>query len=250
MVTIYDLLEVEENASKEEIEKAYQKLVIEYQINPALSDEENKENEMILNKLKIAYGIVMDDEKRKRYDNDLAQKRAEDLIKNVMSNSNEEKSKGTENKSKIKDDSEFYDDENEYEFDNQKKEDILKKVETEDIVLTQKEKNEARKEAKKQFKQNLRKAQKMEEEYNQAYNKAYNDYLKKIGYKSEGALILQKIKVTLITIIVVILVCIIAWHIPPIKKALVDLYQNNFIVKSLVDLVNIFVKAIMSIFKK
>ena len=39
MVTIYDLLEVEENASKEEIEKSYQKLVIEYQINPTLNDE-------------------------------------------------------------------------------------------------------------------------------------------------------------------------------------------------------------------
>ena len=107
MVTIYDLLEVSENASKEEIEKSYQKLVIEYQINPNLTDLENKENEMILNKLKIAYGIVMDDEKRKRYNNDLAQKRAEKLIKEVaISDDNE-----NEDNNKIEEDKRFYEEE-------------------------------------------------------------------------------------------------------------------------------------------
>ena len=39
MVTIYELLEVQENASKEEIEKSYQKLILEYQKNPSLSEE-------------------------------------------------------------------------------------------------------------------------------------------------------------------------------------------------------------------
>ena len=48
MVTIYDLLEVAENASKEEIEKSYQNLLLEYKIDPILSEQENKENEMIL----------------------------------------------------------------------------------------------------------------------------------------------------------------------------------------------------------
>lgn len=241
MVTIYDLLEVEENASKEEIEESYQKLVVEYQINPTLGDKENKENEMILNKLKIAYGIVMDDEKRKRYDNDLAQKRAEDLIKNVDIDSNEK-----ENSFKVEADNRFHENEEEYEYErNQNSLDIEK-----DIFLTKKEKNEAIKEAKKQFKQNLRKAQKIEEEYNRAYNKAYNDYLKKAGFKSKRNLTLNKIKTVLITIIVLIVSCFIIWHIPPIKQLLVNLYEENFIVKSLVDLASIFIKAILSIFKK
>ena len=38
MVTIYDLLEVNEKASKEEIEKSYQKLVLEYQTNPVKTE--------------------------------------------------------------------------------------------------------------------------------------------------------------------------------------------------------------------
>ena len=83
MVTIYDLLEVEENASKEEIEKAYRKMLEEYKISPNLDAKEAKENEFILNKLKIAYDILINDERRRKYDSDLAKKRAEDLIKNV-----------------------------------------------------------------------------------------------------------------------------------------------------------------------
>ena len=74
MVTIYDFLEVDENASKEEIERAYHNLVLEYKVNPVLSEKENKENELILNKLKIAYEILMDDEKREKYNKDLAKK--------------------------------------------------------------------------------------------------------------------------------------------------------------------------------
>ena len=234
MVTIYDLLEVSENASKEEIEKSYQKLVIEYQINPNLTDLENKENEMILNKLKIAYGIVMDDEKRKRYNNDLAQKRAEKLIKEVaISDDNENEDNNKIEEDKKEEDKRFYEEE----------------IANEEI-LTREEKNAAIKAAQKQFKENLKKAQKIEEEYKQAYNKAYNDYLKKVGLKSQGSLTLSKIKITLITIVVIVVICAIAWNIPPIKRILVSLYEENFIIKSLVDIFSIFLKAIIGIFKK
>ena len=85
MVTIYDLLEVEEDASKDEIEKAYSRLVLEFRQDIKFSDETNKENEMIVNKLKLAYEILTDDDKRKKYDYQLAQKRAENLIENISS---------------------------------------------------------------------------------------------------------------------------------------------------------------------
>ena len=39
MITIYDLLEIDENASKEDIEKAYQKLVLKYHTTPNLDTE-------------------------------------------------------------------------------------------------------------------------------------------------------------------------------------------------------------------
>ena len=83
MITIYDLLEVDEKASKEEIEKAYLGMIVRYGKDPNLTAEENEQSEMILNKLKLAYEILMDDDKRAKYDKQLSQKKAEELLKNV-----------------------------------------------------------------------------------------------------------------------------------------------------------------------
>ena len=74
MITIYDLLEIDEDALDDEIERAYRKLILEYRQDPSFSAEKNDENEMITNKLTIAYEILSDKEKRKKYDNDLAKK--------------------------------------------------------------------------------------------------------------------------------------------------------------------------------
>lgn len=263
MVTIYDLLEVREDASKEEIEKAYQNLALEYKVNPILSEKENKENEMVLNKLKIAYEILMNDEKREKYDKDLAKKRAEDLLRNVSTSSEESfksvnndenisSNKGTEenneNKSQNKvnvnnnetieneenvNGNEVIDEENDYD-------------ENEEVVLSKKDQDTIQKAAQKDFKKNLKKAQKIEEEYNQAYNKAYNDYLRKMGYKTKEPVTLKRIITTIVTILVIILVCFILWKIPPIHTILVNVYEENIVIKSLVDIVKIIFQSIAS----
>ena len=235
MVTIYDLLEIDERASKEEIDAAYENMIIKYQTNPTLSEKENRENEFILNKLKMAYEILINEEKRKKYDNELAKKRAEDLIKNVTftpkqtdeinnsdnaaNNQNIKTNEKTEIYDKKYDDSEDY-------------------SEGADVELTKEEQKKLREAAQKEFKMNLKKAQKAEEEYNQAYKKAYNDYIKKAGYKSGGKkLTLKKIKNTIIVIAVIILVSIIAWCIPPVRKSLLEIYNGNAIIKFFVDLI-------------
>ena len=199
MVTIYDLLEVSENASKEEIEKSYQNLVIEYQTNPILSAEENKKNELILNKLKIAYEILVNDDKRKKYDRDLSKKRAEELIKNISNNGanastnantnastnysindsanysinngvnyiNNDMSENGLNNSINKDSSVNYDD-------IPKAKNTREKItfQEEETNLSKEEKKKIRKAARREFNENLKKVQKVEEEYNNAYNEA------------------------------------------------------------------------------
>ena len=161
MVTIYDFLEVDENASKEEIERAYHNLVLEYKVNPVLSEKENKENELILNKLKIAYEILMDDEKREKYNKDLAKKRAENLIKNVETTSTKKVKPEISNKElKTEDDNNI---DSEVEINSSKPEE-------DEVELSKKEKKNLQKAAKLEFERNLKKAQKVEEEYNQAYN--------------------------------------------------------------------------------
>ena len=63
--TIYDLFDIAENASKDEIEEAYSKLVYEYRQDPSNDEATNKENEMIVNRLKIGYEILIETQKRK-----------------------------------------------------------------------------------------------------------------------------------------------------------------------------------------
>ena len=259
MVTIYDLLEVSENASKEEIEQSYQNLVIEYQTNPVLTPEENKQNEMILNKLKLGYEILMNDEKRKKYDKDLAKKRAEDLIKNIPDKSKKDPEEKKEvhdvetetlNNDIVKNSSEK-NAENDYQ-------DIPKAKNTrnrepsqnDEVELTKDEQKKIRKAAQKEFNENLKRVQKAEEEYNNAYNEAYRKYMKKMGYETKEPWTLKRIRNLLITILVIILVCAIAWIIPPIRKILINTYETNIVIKSLVDIIGALVKTIVSIFEK
>ena len=240
MITIYELLDVEEDASKEEIESAYSRLVLEYRQDIKFDEKTNKENEVILNRLKLAYEILTDDAKRKRYDNDLAQKRAESLIENVVVSEPKqeeivEKSDGVIQSNETNAES--------YEEKEPSKEVYTEKVQevkSEEVeeTLTDKEKSEIRKAAQKEFKQKLKKVKQAEAEYNEAYNKAYNDYLRKMGYKVEEPWTFKRVRNLIISILVIILVIVILWNIPPVKEMLNNLYEENFIIKAIVDLIN------------
>lgn len=260
MITLYELLEVDEKATKEEIEESYQKLLMEYKIDPILSADENKENEMILNKLKMAFDILDDEEKRKKYDRNLSKKRAEDLLKKLpdskADDSTQAKEDLTEKEENVKspklknnigsnDDSSFYDNDEFDDFDQKDAEEYVQNVE-----LSKEEKNKVKKAAQREFKENLRKAQMVEEEYQKEYNKAYNDYLKKMGMKTNEPVTLKKIKNRIIVIFSIIIVCFIAWKIPPIQRKLIGIYNDNFIIKSLVDIFKIILNSIFGLFKK
>lgn len=258
MITIYDLLEVDENASKEEIEKSYQRLIMEYHKDPKLTEEENRDNEIILNKLKLAYDILSNDEKRAKYDKDLAQKRAEELIKNVSVEKTEEQSIKEETV-KSQTSAPVYNQENivnsqvQNQTINQEQTQTTSQTYTasmdEDVLLTDEEKRKLAKAAQKEFKTNLKKAQKAEEEYNRAYNEAYNDYLRKLGYTVKEPWTLKRVKNLVISLLAIIIFCVLVWMIPPTRNLLIKIYEENFIVKSLVDIVVMLFNAILGAFK-
>ena len=76
MKTLYEILEVSETASKEIIEKAYKVLVKRY--HPDLQPQDKKENaEKIMKQINEAYNVLIDDAKRKAYDEELKQSREE-----------------------------------------------------------------------------------------------------------------------------------------------------------------------------
>lgn len=246
LVTVYDLLEVDEKASKEEIEKSYLRLVNEYKMDPNLSQEENNDNELILKKLKLAYDILTDDEKRDKYDAELSKKRAEELIKNVTvqpKETVEEETKKQEVVSTVESPKE------EVHYENVNEETENKYEEEPEIQLTDEEKKKLKKAAEKEFKGNLKKAKQAEEEYNRAYNEAYNNYLRKMGYAVKEPWTWKRVKTLIITIFAIIITCTIIWLLPPTRNLLIQIYEENFIVKALVDIVAMLFNAIISVFK-
>lgn len=245
MVTLYDLLEIKDDASKDEIEASYKDLIVTYSTNPSLSEQENKENELILSKLKMAYDILIDDAKRKAYDDSLAKKKAEALLQNVTIKQEPEK--------KVEKEEITYEDAGEEFVETNEIAEISgvssEPDEEKEVTLSNEDKKKLREAAQNEFKANLKRAQQAEQEYKQAYNKAYNDYLKKMGYQSKEPMTLKKVKNIFICIIAVVITCALIWIIPPTRNMLIGIYEENFIVKSLVDIFLALINAILSIFK-
>ena len=246
MVTLYDLLEVKNSASKEEIEESYRNLIVTYSTNPSLSENENKENELILSKLKMAYEILIDDVKRKAYDDSLAKKKAEALLQNVTIKQEPE--------NKVEKEEVSYEDIGEKYIETNETVEIVESepesIESdEEPTLSKEDKKKLREAAQKEFKTNLKRAQQAEQEYEQAYNQAYNDYLKKMGYQVKEPWTLKRVKNLFIGILAVIITCALIWIIPPTRNMLIGIYEENFIVKALVDIFGTLINAILSIFK-
>lgn len=87
MKTFYDVLNVSESASVEDIEIAYKELKNKYSIY--LSDPLNSEKaEEKIKKLGIAYQILSNPEKKASYDKDLSNMRANELMNNLQKNTN------------------------------------------------------------------------------------------------------------------------------------------------------------------
>lgn len=74
MKNLYEILQVNKNDSKEEIEKSYKKLVKKY--HPDIAKNKVKAEE-IMKEINNAYDILSDEEKRRKYDEELSAKTSE-----------------------------------------------------------------------------------------------------------------------------------------------------------------------------
>lgn len=204
----YEILEVNQNASPEIIEKAYKTLVKKY--HPDLQ-ENNLKNiyEEKIKKINEAYDILSNTEKRKKYDLNL---------KNTEISSEEFKNLINENNN-LKNELNYL----KNDLNNQKNKN------TENINnFTDRNYNK-----------------KIQESINTAYNKAYYDAyiqsLKNRGYKIKYKKNWKDFFALIITIIIISTISFILWHIPFVKNYLINLYNKNPALQFLVDLLlNIF----------
>ena len=97
--------------------------------------------------------------------------------------------------------------------------------------------------AQREFQEKLQKAQAAEEAYKKAYNQAYDNYVKNMNGSTGRRWTLKKIGIILAVIVVVILIGCIMWLIPPFRRMLINLYEENDIVHMLVNLIVGIVKA-------
>ena len=88
-----------------------------------------------------------------------------------------------------------------------------------------------------------------QEEYQKAYNEAYNDYLRKMGFEVEEPWTFARIRRLIIGLFVITCICILIWMLPPTRALLVQLYEENFIIKTLVDITIKFINIIINMFE-
>ena len=208
MANLYEILEVSEKASKEVIDKAYKVLAKKY--HPDLQKEEDKKSaEIKMKEVNEAYEVLSDDEKRKEYDLKLEEERRQEEYEKAQSLNNQNQSY------------------NDYNENNQ------------NIA-----KNEYVQDYKKVIKNQKQNAKILQNEMKRAYADAYNDYLRSLGYKIKEPWTFKRLMKLIKIICIISIIIAIIWFFPPTHKLLLDMYNNNEILKTII---NILAKIIIGI---
>ena len=245
MSTLYDLFKVKENATQDEIKDAYDQIIKKADSFP--QDEKIIEQ---TRRIKIAYGILSNPEKRQKYDSDLATKRADELLQNVQTKEDSEEEKIPPiNEERIKQEIENQINEAEK---HQNIRELQEKLE-EQRKAEQLKEQQIRKQIQKQQRKQRRQAKKEQQLKREMEINAYGEYLQRQGYKVKYPWTWLRVKRLMLSIFSVMIALVIIWHIPFVRKTLTDLYNENPIIKFLTDMLlsifNWIISSIKSIFK-
>ena len=77
----------------------------------------------------------------------------------------------------------------------------------------------------------------MQEKLDKEYENAYYDYLKSLGYKVKHSWTKENFKDILIVIIIMAIIITALWFIPPSHDWIVNFYEQNPIIKTIVDII-------------
>lgn len=210
----YDILEINKNASKEIIDKAYKTLVKKY--HPDLQNNNLKlEFEEKIKKINEAYEILSSPEKRKNYDlnfkcDEVSMDDYNSLFNENINLKNEiNYLKNNYLKNSVKINNNINNKNIQYNnFQNINKNEINQKI------------NNAVK---------------------KAYYDAYIQDLKNRGYKIRYKKTMKDFIALFLTILIILFIAFILWHIPFTKNYLINLYNENSALKFIIDLfLNIF----------
>lgn len=228
MRTLYEILEVSETASNEVIEKAYKVLAKKY--HPDLQAPENKKQaENKMKEINEAYEVLCNEQKRKAYDDELLNKR--------------EAEKRAEENQQVNH-MQYQDSRMNHPYANQNTTDYQQNVNQGNRNYDKVSDMQRRRYEEQLRKQEEKMRKQMQENLQQEYENAYYGYLRSLGYKIKERWTWKKTKQLMIIIVVLIIICIVLWFLPPTHNMLVEFYENNRIVKIIVDIIINIVKAL------
>ena len=191
----YEILEVDKKASKEIIEKAYKTLAKKY--HPDLQNgQEKEEYERKMKIVNEAYSVLSDEYKKSEYDKQLKIKVVPiEEYQNILN-------------------------------ENMKLRQELDRLQN---INNVEQTNRYQRQAEIEYNQKINNA------VNQAYHDAYVQDMKNRGYKFKHKKTLKEYIKLIITIVLVILILLAIAQIPPIKRFLYNIYEENIIIKAIVD---------------
>lgn len=209
MKTLYEVLEVSENASKEIIEKAYKVLAKKY--HPDLQTEGGKqEAEKKMKQINEAYEVLSDDTKRKDYDLKLTEERKQEEAQKQQEVSYNQ---------------------NQY----------AQQYQEQTKPMSEQEYREALKRQYQQRREEQERQRQVQEQYEQRYQQAYEGYLRSLGYKIKYKWTWKRFRDLVITLFIIAVICTALWFFPPTHKLIMDFYHSNSIVQAVIDTIgNIF----------
>ena len=225
----YDILQINQNASPEIIEKAYKTLAKKY--HPDLQEENNKkEAEEILKEINEAYEILSNPDKKALYDQNLKNETIsqEDYEKMYVQNEKlkEELNNLKNNTSNDTTSSNI----NLNSFNTSTTENPKANINQENFEAIKKEEQEL------EYKRGqLQYQEQMEQARQKAYHDAYIQDLKNRGYRIRYKKSLKDYIKGIISIIIVIIIFILLWHVPFIQNFFMNLYENNESIHYAVD---------------
>ena len=210
MKNYYEILEVDRNASKEIIEKAYKTLAKKY--HPDVQEQNQKK--IAEEKMKLineAYSVLSDENQKEEYDKQLEDEIiSKEMYQELVQENIELKRKMQNNAT--------------YRVQNQPNT-SYSQVQNNKQTYNQQEYN-----------------QKINQAVNKAYRDAYIQDLKNRGYKIRYKKTLKDYGKNLLALILTILIFLLIVQIPFIKKFFISMYEDNIVIQ-------VFVDAIKQIFK-
>lgn len=209
METLYDILEVSKKASKEVIEKAYRTLAKKY--HPDLQEEKDRAYaEEKMKKINEAYDILSNEEKRNEYDRELEEQ--------------EERIARMNNEYNVS-----YTNSNQNDMYNQTGNTVNSSYSNNENDWRSQYANLNKKEQQKVIKN-------IQKEANEEYRRQYENYFRSLGFKIKHRWTLKDFLVIGLVILSLIVIFFILWLIPPTHKWLLQLYNENFLIKIIVNI--------------